>query len=379
MIYLDSNSTTPIDAKVLYAMMPYLTDQYANPNSPYAFGLAAREAVEQARASIAKHLNAQPEQIYFTSGASESNSTFIRGWYDKQHQNNPNRNLLIFISTIEHLSVLKCAEWVGNKHNGCYAQINTDAQGDLSDFEQVILGARGGCSCACSIHAANNEIGTTYDLNRIGARCKELGVLFHTDATQAIGKVKIDVQAQNIDALSFSGHKINGPKGIGVLYLRDPDLIEPLILGGLQEKIRSGTLNVPGIIGLAKALDLYMLADWSKIKSLRDRLLSLITAGLPDIIVNGGMANRLPNNLNISIPGVKSEVLTKGLIDVCVSSGSACKSGNSQVSDVLLSIGSKYPECAVRFGLGKNTVMDDAEYAAQRVVDVAKAIRTNRK
>jgi cysteine desulfurase len=376
MIYLDSHSSTPIDAKVLYAMMPYLTDQYANPNSSHAFGLAAREAVEQARATIAQHLNARLEQIYFTSGATESNNTFIRGWYERPQKSGS--HLLIFTSTIEHPSILKCAEWVLN-HQGCHNQIHVDAQGDLSDFEQVILGAKGGCSYACSIHAANNEIGTTYDLEYLGRKCKELGVLFHTDATQAIGKVRLDVQAQNIDALSFSGHKINGPKGIGVLFLRDPDLIEPLLLGGLQEHIRSGTLNVPGIVGLAKALDLYAAVDWSKIGKLRDRLLELISAGLPDVIVNGGMINRLPNNLNISIPGIKSEAFIKGLGDIIVSSGSACKSGNSQVSDVLLSIGSKYPECAIRFGLDKNTTMDEIEYAANRIVGVANTIRTSRK
>jgi cysteine desulfurase len=372
MIYLDSNATTNLDSQVLYAMMPYLTDQYANPNSSHSFGLSAREAVEKARASIARHINAQPHQIYFTSGASESNNTFLKGlWARKRHANTS--KLLIFTSIIEHPSILNTVKYLCEfDPNLEHTKINVDEMGALSDFD-----ATG--SLTCSVHAANNEIGTLYDLAALGSRCKSLGVLFHTDATQAIGKIPIDVESQCIDALSFSGHKLNGPKGIGALYLRDESLIELLIHGGLQEGIRSGTLNVPGIIGLAKALDLTVAFDWNKIRILRDRLLALLQAKIPDLIINGGMTNRLPNNLNISIPGIKSEVFTKGMNDIIVSAGSACKSGNSRISDVLLAIGSKYPECAVRFGLGKNTTEDDIDYAAHRIISIVKAIRTNRK
>lgn len=369
MIYLDNHATTPIDSEVLRTMFPYLTDQYANPNSAHAFGLTAREAVEQARTSIAKVINAKPEQIHFTSGASESNNTVLKGlWFKRQKST---AQLLIFTSIIEHPSILNTAKYLCEfDPNTKHVKINVDALGALSDFELT-------SGLVCSIHAANNEIGTTYDLGAIGSKCKSVGIPFHTDVTQAIGKIKIDVEAQNITSLSFSAHKLNGPKGIGVLYLRDPDLICPLIHGGLQEHIRSGTLNVPGIVGVAHALKLTAAFDWEQIGKLRDRLLELIQNEIPDIVVNGSMINRLPNNLNISIPGVKAEILIKGMSDVIVSSGAACKSGNTQISDVLLAIGSKHPECAIRFGLGKNNTIEDIEYAAGRIISIVKSIRTN--
>jgi cysteine desulfurase len=365
-VYLDSHSTTPLDPKVLKAMLPYLTSEYANPSAAHSLGVKVREAVEQARANIAVSLNAQPDQLYFTSGASESNNLAIHGFWD--HARTEHTTLRLVSSNIEHPSVAESMLALAHStdHPTYYTQLDVLRYGWLSDFGHYDL---------CSVQAANHEIGTVFDLEHLGRLCRSHGTYFHTDATQAIGKVPINVESQCIDALSFSGHKLNGPKGIGALYVRDYTQIEPLLKGGLQERLRSGTLNIPGIIGLAKALELTRQIDWGRVGVLRDLLLELLQNDIPDLEVNGPLGDRLPHNLNVSIPGIKSEVFVRGLEDVIVSAGSACQSGKDAPSHILTAIGAKYPDCAIRFGLGKDTTKREVQYAAKRVIQTVKSMR----
>jgi cysteine desulfurase len=369
MIYLDSHSSTQLDSRVLEAMMPFLTDNYANPSSSHVFGCYAREAVEWGRGIVANYLNAQPNQIFFTSGASESNNTYIKGVYTSTRQQYKHE-LNIITGPIEHPSVSETVNYLCQNDPLCFEhQLLVDQYGALSDITmpqtcQTVL---------CSVQAANNEIGTINDLSLLGNLCNNNGIFFHTDATQAIGKVPIDVQAQHIDALSFSAHKIHGPKGVGVLYVRRPELLEPLIHGGLQDSIRSGTLNVAGIVGLGTAIQLLPEVDWGQVRQLRKLLFTLLKQGVPGITLNGlplYRQDRLPNNLNISIPGFKSEVFVKGMSDIFVSSGSACKSGDDKPSETLLTIGAQNPDCALRFGLSRFTTEEEIRTAAQRIVTI---------
>lgn len=374
-IFLDNHSTTKIDPLVLEAMMPHLTDQYGNASSAHFFGTSTREVVENARAIVARCINAKPSQIYFTSGASESNNTIIKGLYHKQRLANQKRISGLITSPLEHASVLEAINWLSKIDSKVYkklAVVNNLGQLDIENLDDLF-----GCNTLiCSIQAANHEIGTINDLKEIGNKCDSNGIFFHTDATQAIGKIKIDVEDQYINALSFSAHKIHGPKGIGVLYLSDSNAIEPLIAGGLQEAIRSGTFNVPGIVGLAKAIELLETQDNKAIEDLRNLLLNLLQNEVPDLIVNGSLTNRLPNNLSVSIPGIKSEVFVKGITDLSVSSGSACKSGNDKPSDILMAINAQYPECAIRFGLSRFTTKEEIELAVQKIVEVVRGIRS---
>lgn len=375
MIYLDSHSTTQVDINVVYTMIPYFGIYYGNPSSQHNFGIQAKEAVEKSRQIIAEYINAKPYQIYFTSGASESNNTLIKGLHSKIRQSY-SEELTIVTSSLEHPSILESINYLCNKDNKTYERlIPINSKGQLSDFVETIEDHLLKPTLLCSIQAANHEIGSINDLLSIGSICKDNNIFFHTDATQAMGKVYIDVEAQHIDALSFSAHKIGGPKGIGVLYLKNAASIDPLLSGGLQETIRSGTLNVPYIVGLGKAIELLKEVNWKHIEYLRNLLLELILNELPDIIVNGDLENRLPNNLNISIPGIKSEVFTKGMKDIMVSSGSACKSGNDKPSDILLTIGSQHPDCAIRFGLWKNNTEEEICKAAEQIINITKRIR----
>jgi cysteine desulfurase len=373
-VFLDAHSTTPLDVRVVQAMEPYFTAQYANPSSTHAFGVAAREAVETVRLQTARYLNAQPNQIFFTSGATESNNTVIKGLHAKVRPTY-HEDLTILTSPLEHPSVLESAHYLTTLDPKLWEHyVSVDQEGSLVGFGEAVKALQDKSVLLCSIQAANHEIGTINHLNVIGECCQEQGWFFHTDATQAIGKVPIDVEALHLDALSFSAHKIGGPKGVGVLYLRDPDSLVPLLSGGLQETVRSGTLNVPGIIGLGKALELLEEVDWAYLAALRNRLWVLIHTAFPDTTLNGPL-DRLPNNLNLSIPGVQSEVFVKGLYDVLVSSGSACKSGQDKPSDILLTIGAKHPDCAIRFGLWRGLTEDDIDYAANRIIEVAMEVR----
>lgn len=363
MIFLDSHSTTPINNLVFKAMEPYFMKKFGNPSSPHILGDEAQEAVETARIEVAKVINAEPEQVFFTSSATEANNIILKHQDRLRH--------LIISENAEHSSVLKC---LSDYDEEAMLLINLDGTLDY-EYLQEKLDMFGSYAKLVSIMAANNEIGTIHDIQLIGELCKQYDVRFHTDATQAIGYVDIDVKKMNIFSLTMSGHKIYGPKGVGVLYVRDPEVITPLIDGGYQNVITSGTQNVPAIVGMGKACK-YLNYNRSEIKNLRDDLLLGLTDGIPDAIVNGTMENRLPHNLNMSIPGVPSEVLIKGLDDIIISGGSACATGNIEPSHVIRALGNPYPDCAIRFGLGKGTTKSDINYAIERIVEVVKSIRS---
>lgn len=386
-VYLDHHSTTPCDPRVVDAMMPYFSEIFGNPSALHDVGSEAKDAVELARGNVADIINADPEKIYFTSGASEANNIVLKGLLTKARCIVGKDKLLqIFTTNIEHSSVLNCArqlrkveQTAGNKHETVQACV--DKQGNLRyDAIDSFLAASSNILCV-SIMAANNEIGTIYDIAKIGEICKKHDVFFHTDATQALGKVDIDVKSMGIDALSLSAHKIYGPKGVGALYLENKNKVLPLIDGGYQECVTSGTLNVPGIVGLGKACQILKEEQYderARVKDLRNKLLSSLLSKLDGVKVNGTLKNRLPNNINLTIEGVQAEALVLGMDDVILSSGSACSSGSGRIvtSHVSKAIGLDDDACAIRIGLGKWNTEEEIEYASARIIEVVNALRS---
>ncbi len=380
-VYLDYQATTPIDKQVYEAMIPFFQDNFGNPSSRFhSYGWKAQEAVTNARSTIASMLNSKPDEIIFTSGSTESNNTAIRGVAGKYR----NQGDHIITCATEHASVLSVCEYLSN-HGFRVTYLPVDNEGliDLNRLQDSITES----TILISLMTANNEIGVVYPVKEIGAIAKGKNVIFHTDATQAVGKMKLDIQELGIDLLSISGHKIYGPKGAGLLYIRsdDPDVqIEPLISGGGQEKkIRSGTLNVPGIIGLSKAIELcekLFPVEAPATLRLRDRLLKGISENLEDVSVNGSLRHRIPNNLNISFRGIEAQALLMTIDDIALSLGSACHGQTIEPSHVLRALhipeGDMYS--AVRFGLGRFTTEEDIDYTIQRVTETVSLLRSNR-
>lgn len=359
-VFLDYHSTTPLDKRVLKAMMPYFTDKFGNPSSPHCYGEEAREAVEIARAQVSDLVDCEPEQIYFTASATEANNLVLKDFGVEY----------AITSSIEHSSILKTLEYADNIP---HKVIGVDGDGWL-DWEDLIETAKGKYG-VISIMMANNEIGVIQDIKRVVSNKQDM--LVHTDAAQAIGKMDVSVRDLDIDFMTISGHKIYGPKGIGALYCKER-VPSALIDGGFQSVVSSGTLNVPAIVGLGKACELLKdnQEERLRIKSLRDMLLNMLLEDISDITINGSMESRLDNNLNISIDGVPSEVIIVGMDDVIVSGGSACQSsGRMKASSVLLAIEASNPECAIRFGLGRWTTKKDIKYAVKRITEVVKAVR----
>lgn len=378
-IYLDYHSSTPVDKRVAKAMEPFFFERFGNPASVHTMGEDATQAVEKAREQVASIIKAEPEQIYFTGSATEANNIVLRGRLAKHRESHGNCAMVIVTTNTEHPSIYKTLEYMSNR-SFCNPQIRIDQNGELNldDLDKLLGNHFLENKALVSIIAANNEIGTIHDLKAIGEICKKNYVLFHTDATQAIGKVDIDVNEMNIFALTMSAHKIYGPKGIGALYVKDPDLIEPLIHGGYQNTFSSGTQNVPGIVGLGKACEILQKEDHEenkRIAGLRDLLWQQLQAGLPDVFINGTMKKRLPNNLNVTIEGIEAEILVRGMDDVIISSGSACKSGSLDPSHVITALGTSHSDCAFRFGLGRWTTKDDIIYAANRIIEVVNGVR----
>jgi cysteine desulfurase len=369
-VFLDNHSTTQPDPRVIKAMEPYFSTCFYNPSSAHVGGDIAGKAIEKAREQVASLINANPDNIYFTNSATEANNVVLRGLETQW-------KYLITTNT-EHKSIIKCAPYT----NFIYEPIlKIDKNGNINPkFLAKRLKELGNAGALVSVIGANNEIGTIHALKKIGSLCRDHNILFHTDATQAIGKVKIDVDEMNIFALTMSGHKIYGPRGVGCLYIRNPGLIRPLIHGGYQNTFISGTQNTPSIVGVGEACRILQLpeneAENKQIKKLRDLLLKKLKKGISDITINGTMKNRLPNNLNITIPNVPSEILVKGLDDIMISGGSACNSGNFEPSHVILALGSKHPECAIRFGLGRFTTEEEIGYTAERIIKIVKSIRS---
>jgi cysteine desulfurase len=377
-IYMDNHATTPVDPRVLDAMIPYFTEKFGNSASRnHAFGWAAEEAVENARAQIAKLINATPKEIIFTSGATESNNLAIKGVAEMYREKGNH----IITQVTEHKAVLDtCKRLEKYGYQVTYLPVEKDGRINLDDLRRAITPK----TILISIMYANNEIAVLQPIEEIGKIAKEKGILFHVDGVQAVGKVPVDVQRDNIDLLSITAHKIYGPKGIGALYVRrrNPRVqLSAVIDGGGHERgMRSGTLNVPGIVGLGKACEICqkeMATETERLRGLRERLTEKIMGQLDETFINGSMTNRLPHSINISFAYVEGESLLMGINDIAVSSGSACTSATLEPSYVLkaLGVGEDLAHTSIRFGLGRFNTEEEVDYVAARVVETVKRLR----
>ncbi len=378
LIYMDNNATTRTDPRVVEAMLPYFTERYGNAASlTHAFGREADEAVEQARGQVAALLGAHPREIVFTSGATESNNLALKGVAAMYR---PKGDNLVTVAT-EHKAVLDPIRRL--EREGLHVTIlPVDAFGRVS-VEQVAQ-ALTPRTILVSVMAANNEIGTLQPIREIGRLCKERGVLFHSDAAQAAGKVPLDVEEMGVDLLSVSAHKMYGPKGVGALYVRrrDPRVrLEPQMDGGGQERgLRSGTSNVPAIVGFGVACELCrqeMAGEARRLTELRGQLLGGIQDELSDVTLNGHPTVRLPGNLNFSFAGVKGEALLMALRDVALSSGSACTTASLEPSYVLKALGldDELAHASIRFGLGRFNTAEEVDMVVRDVVRVVHYLR----
>jgi cysteine desulfurase len=378
MIYLDHHATTPLDPRVLDAMLPYLTGKFGNAASRnHKFGWEAEQAVDESRARIARLIGASPQEIIFTSGATESNNLAIKGVVEARAGEGDH----VVTCAIEHKAVLDVCR--GLEQRGARITrlpVGRDGLVDPGAVEAAI----GERTVLVSIMYANNEVGTLQPVAEVGRICRERGVPFHSDAAQAVGKVPVNVDAEHIDLLSISAHKIYGPKGSGALYVRRRDprvrLTAQMDGGGHERGMRSGTLNVPGIVGLGEACalcDREMDEESARLRRLRDRLRVRLKAELEEVSINGSMRHRLPHNLNMSFAGVESESLMMGMPGVALSSGSACTSAIMEPSYVLKAMGLADDAAAgsIRFGLGRFTTEEEVDCAAAGVIEAVKKLR----
>jgi cysteine desulfurase len=386
-VYMDNHATTRVDPRVVEAMLPLLNEVYGNPGSTsHVFGWEAKEAVEQACQLITTTIGASDREVVFTSGATESNNLAIRGVLDRQRRKG---NHVISVTT-EHRAILDPLQRLGRR--GCQVtllkpyQVGDERVGFIEP--QQVAEAITEETALVTVMLANNEIGVVQPLTEIGAICRERGVLLHTDATQAMGRIPIDVETLGVDLLSASAHKFYGPKGCGLLYVRRrPRLIrlEPIIEGGGQQNgLRSGTLNAAGIVGMSRALELAedeMTVESERLGALRDRLFAELQAGVDNVSLNGpalkDRVNRLPQNLNCSFEGVDGEALLMSMKELAVSSGSACTSANPEPSHVLRAIGlsDDLTRASLRFGLGRFTTAAEIDFAVETVCQAVKRLR----
>ena len=377
-IYMDNHATTPVDPRVLEEMLPYFGDKFGNAASRnHPFGWAAEEAVELSRERIAKLIGASAKEIVFTSGATESDNLAIKGVAEMYREKGNH----IITAVTEHKAVLdtcKHLEKLGFRVT--YLPVQKDGLIDMDELKRAMDEK----TILVTIMAANNEIGVLQPIEEIGKLCHERGVLFHTDAVQAVGKVPIDVIKMNIDIASISGHKFYGPKGVGALYVRRKNprvqLVAIIDGGGHERGMRSGTLNVPGIVGLGKACAIAqeeMAQESCKMAGLRNRLKDSIMSRLDETYINGSMEHRLPGNLNISFAYVEGESLLMGINDIAVSSGSACTSATLEPSYVLkaLGTGDDLAHSSIRFGIGRFNTQAEVDYVADRIVDTVQRLR----
>nr|WP_302598238.1 cysteine desulfurase NifS [uncultured Cellulosilyticum sp.] len=375
-IYLDNAATTPVKQEVLDAMLPYFTQNFGNPSSVYKIAQINKKAIDESRETIAKALGAQTNEIFFTSGGTEADNWAIKG-IAEAHKAKGNH---IITTKIEHHAVLHTCEFL-EKHGYEVTYLDVDADGlvNPADVEKAIKDT----TILISVMYANNEIGSIQPIAEIGAIAKKHNVFFHTDAVQAVGQVRIDVKAQNIDLLSLSGHKINGPKGIGVLYVRRGLKLENLIHGGAQERgRRAGTENVPGIVGLAKAMELAYAnfdAKIEKLTKLRDELIDGLLKTIPYAKLNGHRTNRLANNVNIGVEFVEGEslLLLLDMNGIAASSGSACTSGSLDPSHVLLALGLPHEKAhgSIRFTLGEMNTEEQVKYVLEKMPQIVDRMR----
>jgi len=379
-IYLDYNATTPLDQRVLEKMIPYFTEKYGNTDSyNHFFGWESKEALESSRELIANFINANPNEIIFTSGATESINLGIKGFC----QNNSSDKNHIISQVTEHKAVLNTLEQV--KNFGWEITLLPVNEYGMIDYDELINAITPKTSLVVLMHA-NNEIGTIHDIKKIGQICKDNNLFFFTDVAQTYGKIDLDVNSMNIDLLSASAHKIYGPKGVGFLYARKKNKeinLFPLISGGGQEfGMRSGTTPVPLIVGLAEASKIsfnQLLKEQKKIKSLRDNFLNQIIQHLPDTKINGSIEQRLNNNINLSFPKIDAESLLSKLNTIACSTGSACSSNLLESSYVLKSIGldEELALSSIRVSFGRNNNNDNIIFAANEIIKAVKKIRNN--
>jgi cysteine desulfurase len=361
-IYLDHASTTPTDPEVVQAMLPWFSESYGNPSTVYSLGLEAAQAVSESRETVARLIGAEPDEIYFTSGGTESDNWAVLGAAEAQSKKGKH----LVTSTIEHHAVLETMEYL-EKRGFEVTYVPVDS-GGVIDPDAVRKAIRPDTILVSIMHA-NNEVGTIQPLAEIGKITKEAGVLFHTDAVQTAGKLPLDVNELGVDMLSVSGHKFYGPKGIGLMYMRKRTRITSLLHGGGQERgRRAGTSNVPGIVGLSKALEMSvarMAEDEPREAMLRDRLWAGLQANIESIYLNGHPTQRLANNLNVRLDGIEGEsmILMLDMEGICVSSGSACTTGSLEPSHVLLALGIPKEKAhgSLRVTLGRSTTARDID------------------
>ena len=377
-IYLDNNATTRVDPLVVEAMLPYFTEKYGNAASRnHAFGWEAEEGVETAREQVARVINADSKEIIFTSGATEGNNIAIKGVAAMYGD----RGKHIITQVTEHKAVIDPCKWLEQQgFRVTFLPVRRDGMVDLDELKAAMTDD----TILVSIMHGNNEIGTLQPVAEIGALCKEREVLFHTDCCQTFGKVPIDVKEMGIDLLTCSAHKIHGPKGVGALYVRrkKPRVrCEAILHGGGHERgMRSGTLNVPGIVGLGKAAEIcweHRETEPQWMAALRDRLIGTITSQLDDVYLNGHATLRTPSNVNLSFAYVEGESLMMGFSEVAVSSGSACTSASLEPSYVLkaLGVGDELAHSSIRFSLGRFNTEQEIDYTAEKVVAAVRKLR----
>jgi cysteine desulfurase len=377
-VYLDNNATTRVDERVVQAMLPYFTEKYGNAASrQHEYGWSAEGAVEAARARIASLIGASPTEIVFTSGATESINLGIKGIAESLE----GKGNHVITAVTEHKAVLDTIDNL-ERHGFRVTRLPVEDDGrvDPRDVEEAITGQ----TIIVSIMTANNEIGTIAPIAEIGRICRARGIAFHTDATQAVGKIPIAVQSMFVDLMSFSAHKMYGPKGIGALYVRSSRpalrLVPQMDGGGHERGLRSGTLNVPAIVGFGSAAEIAMremTADAEHTGRLRDQLVTMLMTELPGITVNGHPSQRLPNNASITFGGVDADRLMMGMKDLALSTGSACSSATPSPSHVLQAIGLNHEEVrgTLRFGVGRFTTVEEVTYAAGRIVETVTKMR----
>ena len=377
-IYLDNHATTPVDPRVVEAMLPYFTEHFGNAASRnHPFGWQAEEAVENARKQVATLIGANPKEVIFTSGATESNNLALKGVAEMYAE----RGNHIITAATEHKAILDtCKKLEKLGYNVTYLAVQPNGLVDLDKLRAAITDK----TILVSIMYANNEIGVLQPVKEIGKICKERGVLFHTDGVQAIGKVPVNVIDDNIDLMSMTAHKIYGPKGVGALYVRRRNprvqISEQMNGGGHERGMRSGTLNTPGIVGFGKAAELCrleMAEESVRMSAMRDYLRNRFESELDEIFINGTMEHRLPQNLNMSFAYVEGESLLMGIDDVAVSSGSACTSATLEPSYVLkaLGVGDDLAHTSIRFGIGRFNTQEEIEYVADRVISTVRKLR----
>ncbi len=375
-VYLDNNATTMIAPEVRDVMMPFFNELYGNPSSMHAFGGQVAKYVKRAREEVAAFLNCSPEEVIFTSCATESDNSAIRGTADYY-----GASTKIVTTAVEHPAVLQpCRRLKAMGHDVVALPVDHAGQIDLEQLRSELKGTK---NALVSVMWANNETGTVFPVEKVAEICKEYGAVFHTDAVQVAGKIPVDVSKVPVDMLSMSGHKFHAPKGIGIFYVRRGTKLKPFMLGGHQEAgRRAGTENVPYIIGLAKACELArlnMAKEAETLTRLRDRLEAGIVAACPNVLVNGDRAHRLPNTLNISFEYIEGEAIAYHLSDlgICISTGSACASGSLDPSHVIRAMGVPFIAVhgSVRFSLSRYNTDADVDYVLEKLPPVIKNLR----